>query len=87
MKERLWGAAVTCDVVLAMVSEKVFVADPGKSPRLAKSVTVTTGENAPAAVGLPVIKPVFGSIERPGDPLASEKVYGGVPPVTPMICA
>src|SRR5215471_826504 len=72
--ERLRGVTVTCGVVLAIVIWKVLLIDPGRAPWPAKSLTVTTVAKAPAVVGVPLSKPLFESMERPGGPLAIEKV-------------
>jgi hypothetical protein len=74
VNDRLCGETVTCAVELPIVSWKVWLADPGWIPWLAKSFTVTTGAKLPAAVGVPLINPVLGSITIPGGPLAIEKV-------------
>jgi len=43
------------------------------------SVTVTTGEKVPAAIGVPLITPALFTFSPPGNPDAVQ-LYGGCPP-------
>ncbi len=54
-----------------------------------ESTTITVKSKVPAAVGVPVIAPVAGSIVRPGGkvPAVTDQVNGGVPPSTLSVFA
>src|ERR1041385_6297199 len=67
----------------AIVMPQLLVIAVAWTPSV-ESVTLTVKENVPAVVGVPVIAAVVGFNVRPGgsEPVATEYVYGAVPPLT-----
>ena len=55
---------------------------------VALSVTSAVNPDAPALVGVPVIAPVAAFSVSPAgsEPVSSDQVYGGVPPVAVSVC-
>jgi hypothetical protein len=70
--------AVVIDRVGAIVTENCLVAL--KCVGLVASVTVTLTVAAPAALGIPVIAPVEGSIDNPAGRPVAVQAYGVMPP-------
>src|SRR5579863_7355857 len=50
------------------------------------SVTVTANEKLPAATGVPLITPAFGSMLSPAGSPFADQVYGGTPPLAVRVC-
>jgi hypothetical protein len=77
--EAHWAVISGGAIVIPQLLVIVVACTPG-----VESVTLTVNENGPAVVGVPVIAPVVGFNVRPGGraPVATENVYGPVPPVT-----
>ena len=71
---------VTAGALMATVSEAVADCE-------ALSVARTVNVLDPAAVGVPEIVPPLVSVNPAGNvPVASDHVYGGVPPDAPSAC-
>ena len=62
------------------------ICNPFEADRLAASVTFAVKSNAPLVVGVPEIAPAPDSVKPGGTvPLATDQVYGVVPPVADSV--